>query len=158
MSTHHGPAARLPAEELPVGREIACGTHLVTQEEIVDYATRWDPQYFHVDPDAAAHSDYGGLIASGVHTTAVFQRLTVEGLYSRYDVVAGRVIRECRFLRPVRPGDELSASVVVASVEPAGPGRCEAVIDGTLRNQRGAAVLELVVHTLVRSRVGAPAS
>ena len=142
----------LPAEGLPVGEPIDCGSHQVTEAEIVEFASEWDPQYFHVDRDAAAHSEFGGLIASGLHTTAVFQRLAATALYTRYDVVAGRVIRECRFLRPVWPGDVLTATAVVTSVEPTGRGRAEVVIDGTLRNQSGAAVLEIEVHTLFRSR------
>lgn len=142
----------LPAEALPVGRPIDCGSHEVTEAEIVEFASAWDPQYFHVDPEAAAHSEFGGLIASGLHTTAIFQRLAATALYTRYDLIAGRVIRECRFLRPVRPGDVLTATVVVSSVEPAGRGRCEVVTDGVLRNQVGAAVLEIEVHTLFRSR------
>ena len=142
----------LPAEGLPVGEPIDCGSHQVTEAEIVEFASEWDPQYFHVDRDAAAHSEFGGLIASGLHTTAVFQRLAATALYTRYDVVAGRVIRECRFLRPVWPGDVLTATAVVTSVEPTGRGRAEVVIDGTLRKQSGAAVLEIEVHTLFRSR------
>ena len=142
----------LPAEGLPVGEPIDCGSHQVTEAEIVEFASEWDPQYFHVDRDAAAHSEFGGLIASGLHTTAIFQRLAATALYTRYDVIAGRVIRECRFLRPVWPGDVLSATAVVTSVELAGRGRAEVVIDGTLRNQAGAPVLEIEVHTLFRSR------
>src|SRR5690606_14427897 len=135
----------LPAEDLPVGEDLDCGTHAVTQEEIVAFAAQWDPQYFHVSPDLAAHSDFGGLIASGLHTVSIYQKLAVGGLLRRFDIVAGREITGLRFLRPVRPGDVLACTVQVRSVEPAGPGRSRAVISGVLHNQHGKQVLELAV-------------
>lgn len=142
----------LPAEELPVGQEVDCGSHAVTEEEIVGFASAWDPQYFHVSRDHAAHSDFGGLIASGLHTASIYQKLAVAGLLHRFDVVAGREIRSLRFLRPVRPGDVLSCGIVVRSVEPSAPGRSLVVISGVLRNQHGKPVLELEVDSLMRSR------
>lgn len=144
--------ALLPAEEMPVGEQIPCGSHEVTEAEIVEFATAWDPQYFHVDREAAAHSAFGGLIASGLHTASIFQRLAAIGVYQRYDVVAGKEIHGMRFLRPVRAGDRLSCSVLVRSVEPDGRGRCLVTLLGTLRNQDGRPVLELEVDSLVRSR------
>lgn len=146
---------RLPAEDMPVGQEVSCGTHDLTEEEIVDFASSWDPQYFHVDREAAAHSDYGGIIATGVHTAAIFQRLAARRLFSQYDVIAGRQIH-VRFLRPARPGDTPAGSFVIRSVEPDGRGRCDVVVDGTLRNQHGAPVLSVEVHSLVRSRSAPP--
>ena len=145
---------RLPAEDMPVGQEIDCGSHEVTVDEIIEFATHWDPQYFHVDRDAAAQSSFGDVIASGLHTASIFQRLAVTGLYSRYDVIAGKEIQNLRFLRPVRAGDILTGSVLIRSVEPDGRGRCLVTILGRLRNQHGSAVLDLEVHSLVRSRRG----
>lgn len=142
----------LPAEDMPVGEEIDCGSYEVTEEQIIDFASTWDPQYFHVDRDLAAHSDFGGLIASGLHTASIFQRLAATGVYQRYDVVAGREIQTMRFLRPVRAGDVLTCTIVVRSVEPAAPGRCLVTILGALRNQHDRPVLELQVDSLVRSR------
>jgi acyl dehydratase len=136
---------------MPQGREIECGSYAVSEAEIVEFAASWDPQYFHVDRDAAEHSAYGGLIASGVHTTAIFQRLAATAVYAKYDVVAGKEIQKLRFLRPVRAGDVLTGTVLVRSVEPDGRGRCLVTILGTLRNQHGRDVLELEVASLVRS-------
>ena len=143
----------LPAEDMPVGEEIHCGSYHVTEQEIVEFATEWDPQYFHVDRDLAEHSDFGGLIASGLHTASIFQRLAATGVYQRYDVVAGKEIHNMRFLRPVRGGDTLTCTIVIRSVEPAGPGRSLVTIRGALSNQHGRPVLELHVESLVRSRV-----
>lgn len=142
---------RLSAEQMPVGVEVDCGSHVVTEDQIVEFASLWDPQYFHVDQEAAVHSDFGGLIASGVHTTAIFQRLAATGMYRKYDVIAGKEIHNLRFLRPVRAGDVLTATLLVQSVEPDGPGRCLVTIHGSLHNQHGRPVLELEVDSLLRS-------
>lgn len=142
----------LPAEDLPLGQEIDCGSHTVSEDEIVRFASSWDPLYFHVDPRLAPHSDFGGLIASGLHTASIYQRLAVTGFFCRYDVIAGREIHSMRFLRPVRPGDVLSCSILVRSSEPDKPGRHLVKMLGTLRNQQSKAVLELSVESLVRSR------
>lgn len=142
----------LPAEDMPVGQEIDCGSHHVTETEMVAFASAWDPQYFHVDGELAAASDFGGLIASGLYTASVFQRLAVTGLFHRYDVVAGKEIRSLRFLRPVRAGDVVTCSITVRSVAAEAGGRCLVSMAGELRNQHGRPVLELQVETLVRSR------
>jgi len=144
--------ALLPAEDMPVGEKIDCGSYEVTEDEIVAFASVWDPQYFHTDRELAAHSDFGGLIASGLHTASIFQRLAATGVYQHYDVVAGKEIHTMRFLRPVRAGDTLTCTVVVRSVEPAATGRCLVTILGALHNQHGRPVLELHVESLVRSR------
>ena len=149
------PTVLLPAEDLPVAQEIDCGAEAVTQEAIVAFGSAWDPQYFHVDPELAAGSDFGGLIASGLHTLSIYQKLAVEAVYDKYDVIAGRALREVRFLRPVRAGDVLTCSVTVLSVVPDAPGRCAVMIQGRLRNQLGKPVLEVEVDCLIRS--GAPA-
>lgn len=142
----------LPAEELPVGQEIDCGSYELTEAEIIAFATQWDPQYFHVDPGRAVDSDFGGLIASGVHTLSIYQRLAVLGVYDRYDVIAGRELRSVRFVRPVRAGDVLSCTITVRSVTPDKPGRSVVVIDGRLCNQLGKAVFEVELDCLIRSR------
>ncbi|MDN5795763.1 MAG: MaoC family dehydratase N-terminal domain-containing protein [Intrasporangium sp.] len=142
----------LPAQDMPVGQEIDCGSYEVTEDEILAFASAWDPQYFHVDRDAATHSAFGGLIASGLHTASVFQRLAATRVYNRYDVVAGKRIENLRFLRPVRAGDVLACTVLVRSVKPDGRGRCLVRILGTLRDQHDRPVLELEVDSLVRSR------
>lgn len=87
------------------------------------------------------------MIANGVHTTAIFQRLATLAVYNRYDVIAGREIRSLRFLKPMRAGDALTGTVVLRFVEPAGRGRCLVTIVGALRNQEGVLVLDLEVHS-----------
>ncbi len=145
---------RLPAEQIPVGETFELGSHAVTEEEIIGFASAWDSQYFHIDPVSARESAFGGIIASGIHTLAMYQRLSVTGLFDRYDVIAGKELRQVRFLCPVRPGDVLSGSVVIDSVEPDGRGRATVITSGTLRNQNDVVVLDLKVEALVSSHDG----
>src|SRR6185436_13111760 len=62
-------------EDYPVGLKVVSQTHTVTEKEIVEFASEFDPQWFHVDPARAAASEFGGLIASGWHTCCMCMRL-----------------------------------------------------------------------------------
>jgi len=89
------------------------GTILVKEEEIIEFARRYDPQVFHTDPVAAHKTVYGGLVASGWHTAAMAMRLIVEHYLSRTASVGSPGVDELRWLKPVRPGDELSVRLSV---------------------------------------------
>ncbi|WP_435116884.1 MaoC family dehydratase [Halolamina sp. C58] len=95
-------------EDLTVGETDEFGTYDVTEEEIVEFAGQYDPQPFHTDPEEAAETIYGGLIASGWHTCAMTMRLLVDGHFDDSAAMGARGVEELRFPRPVRPGDSLS--------------------------------------------------
>ena len=114
---------RLRAEDLPVGEVIDLGEHAVTREAVIDFASQWDPQAFHVDPDFAAGTVFGDVIGSGLHTLAIYQRLAVLGAYSRWAVVAGRAIRGVSLTSPLRPATTVRATVRIDSVTPTTPER-----------------------------------
>src|ERR1700760_3576543 len=110
------PFSTLPAERLfedyTVGATYACGSFTVSQDEIVDFATRYDPQMMHVDPFVAAEGPFGQLIASGWHTVCLAMRLLVEN-FLPHNNLPSPGIDELRWLRPVRPGDRLTLQVTV---------------------------------------------
>ncbi len=106
----------IAADDLHSGYLIRLGEMTLSEDEIVDFASAWDPQWFHTDPAAAATGHHGGVIASGIHTLAVLQKLSVEAFYSRAAVIAGRGFDRLRFTAPVRPGDTLRGSVTVTEV------------------------------------------
>jgi acyl dehydratase len=141
----------LLAEDLTVGLEIDLGTYTVSGDEIVEFATQWDPQPFHIDHDAAAKGYFGEVIASGAHTLAVFQRLAVLGAYRYWDVVAGRAIREVHLLRPVRAGTELHGTLTVTAVEPNRPDRSLVTKIGRLQED-DAVVMTVEFDAYVRRR------
>ena len=70
---------RLYFEDFIPGNVIQLGSRTVSEEEIIDFARQFDPQPFHVDKDAATHSIFGDVIASGWHTCGLIMRLVVDG-------------------------------------------------------------------------------
>ena len=90
-----------------------CGSVTVAESEVIEFARRYDPQPFHVDPLAARQSPFGGLIASGWHTAALMMRLYVDHYLSHVASLASPGIDELRWLKPVRPGDTLAVRVTV---------------------------------------------
>ncbi len=107
------PAPQRYFEDYTAGEVLEFGDTLVTEPEIVEFATRYDPQPFHVDADAARASIYGGLIASGWMTAALTMRMLVEHYISRVASMGSPGIDELRWLRPVRPGDRLEVRCTV---------------------------------------------
>ena len=94
------------------------GSRTVTQEEIIAFATQYDPQPFHVDRDAAAASIYGGVIASGWHTCSMIMRMVVDGFIADSSSMGSPGVDEVRWILPVRPGDTLTVSAETVSVKP----------------------------------------
>ena len=105
-------------EDFRPGQTIELGSRSVDRDEIIEFARKYDPQPFHVDEEAGRRSIYGGLIASGWHTVAMLMRLLVDTVASRSASMGSPGIDEIRFLRPVRPGDTLSARMIVLDVVP----------------------------------------
>jgi acyl dehydratase len=89
------------------------GSITLSEDDIVEFARRYDPQYFHVDRERATHGPFGGLIASGWQTGAVVMRLFVDHYLSHAASLGSPGMDEIRWLRPVRPGDSLRLRVTV---------------------------------------------
>ena len=104
-------------EDLSVGDEWDAGTVEITEDELVAFAERYDPQVFHTD-EAAADRHFGGLIASGWHTAAACMRPFVDAVLSEVAVVAAAGVDELRWHAPVRPGDTLTVSASVVETAP----------------------------------------
>lgn len=105
-------------EDFHAGQDIDLGTRSVTEEEIVAFATAFDPQPFHVDAAAASASIYGGVIASGWHTCSMMMRLVVDGLLSRSSSMGSPGLDGVRWLAPVRAGDTLNVRYRTVNVKP----------------------------------------
>ena len=105
-------------EDFAVGNVSDIGPVTVSEEEIVEFASRYDPQPFHVDPDAAAKTMYGGLIASGWHTTALFMGMFARAVLLESASLGSPGVEEIRWLAPVRPGDVLRGRSTVVELRP----------------------------------------
>jgi acyl dehydratase len=96
-------------EDFEVGRKVEAGEYAVTPDEVIQYATKWDPQPFHIDENAAKASVYGGLTACGSHIMAIRTLLLHKSHETRTAAIMGTLgWDELRFPNPVRPGDRLS--------------------------------------------------
>lgn len=104
-------------EDFTVGDVWEMQSPVITKEEIVEFASRFDPQYFHVDEEAARHSTYGGLIASGWHTVSICMRLICDRYLLDAMSMGSPGVSELRWLRPVRPGDSLRLRITVTEAK-----------------------------------------
>ena len=105
-------------EDFQVGQVYELGSYTVSEEQILTFAREFDPQPFHVDSVLAAESIYGGIIASGLHTASIFMRLLYDGLLCRSASMGSPGQDELRWLKPVRPGDTLTARGTVEELIP----------------------------------------
>jgi acyl dehydratase len=105
-------------EDFAVGQTFGSGRLRIDGERALAFAAEFDPQPFHLDEAAARRSIFGGLTASGWHTAAVTMRLLVETEFKPVGGIIGAGFDECRWARPVRPGDELRVECEVIEVRP----------------------------------------
>ena len=112
------PASDRYLEDFVPGEVREYGPVPVSEAEILEFARKYDPQPIHVDPEWARTGPFGGLIASGWHTTALTMRLLVDNYLPAAASLASPGIDELRWARPVRPGDALSVRVTVLEVRP----------------------------------------
>ncbi|MFC6725398.1 MaoC family dehydratase [Halobium palmae] len=129
-------------EDLTVGDVEEFGAYEVTEEEILAFASKYDPQYFHVDPERAREeSIFGGLIASGWHTGAMTMRMVVDSQFGESATLGAKGIDEVRWHRPVRPGDVLSVRVEILDKESDRPDRGDVRVGTETRNDDGETVM-----------------
>ena len=112
------PVTDLYFEDYAPGSVCVYGQNAMTESDIVEFARRYDPQPMHTDPVAAARGPFGGLIASGWHTTACVMRVLVERYLSHVAALVSPGIDEMRWKAPVRPGDILRVRVTVLEASP----------------------------------------
>jgi acyl dehydratase len=141
-------------EEFEVGDSFDLGSRTITEAEIVAFAEEFDPQPFHVDPEAAAETQYGQLFASGWHTAAVCMRLLVDGLLAETAVVSGVGVDDLRWKRPVFGGDELAGTASIVGKEPWDGDAGTVRIDVSASDRDGEAKIRFVDIALVSRRNG----
>lgn len=156
-------AANLSLLEENIGKIISIGSYEFTADKIIRFAEKYDPQSFHLDAEAAKSSRFGGLCASGWHTTAVWMRLNVRSM--------GNIIKQCiergetppvfgpspgfenlRWLHPVYAGDVIAYTVQITAIRPLAskPGWSLFKHHATATNQHGVCVMKFDSAALVR--------
>jgi len=138
-------------EDLIEGEERSSGTRTVSEAELVEFARKYDPQYFHADAAAAQGSEFGGLIASGIFTMAIWRQLDHQ---IAHDIawICGVAWDDVRFPVAVRPGDTLRARATCLNKRPSRkePDRGVVTYQYVLENQRGETVFSCRSANLIR--------
>ena len=141
-------------EDVPVGVTTAFGSHRVTREEIIDFARTYDPQPFHIDDEAARALGFDRLIAPGWHACGMMMRLLAENVLNLAAALGSPGVDECRWLKPVFAGDQLSCSYTCLSKRELksrpGVGLCQMQME--MINQSGETVMTWKSAMLMRVR------
>ena len=138
-------------EDLAVGQHYRLGSVSLDRADTVGFAQDYDPQPFHLDDAAAGESIFGQLVASGMQTiSAIFSLSVRTGVLSRCNL-GGTGMSDVKWLRSVRPGDELSLEWTIVSVTPSArrPNRAAVHIRYEATNQDGQPTLSLVLHHIL---------
>lgn len=144
-------------DDLTPGHQFNTEPYILTEAEIMDYARIYDPQPFHIDPEAAAASIYGGIIASGLQTVAIAFAQTLRANVFNEASMGSPGMDAIRWLKPVRPGDALTVTGTVTSATPSAsrPDRGRVVIDYSVENQQGEIVVTYQITHLLKRRPAA---
>jgi acyl dehydratase len=139
-------------DEFHDGKVIEAGPYVVTEAEIIQFARAYDPQWFHTDAEQSADGPFGGLIASGWHTSAIAMRLVTDAALVGSESFASPGLQYLKWPNPVRPGDSLRliADVVEARRSEKRPTLGILRWRWRLFNQRELPVLDLEATSLFR--------
>ena len=147
-------------EDLEIGAKASFGQYSVTRAEVIAFASKYDPQAFHLDDAAAAGTHFGRLSASGWHTCAMVMRMLVDNMATHRQAGLGSPgLDELRWLKPVYPGDSLRVETEVLDKTPSrsrpemGSFRSAAHVF----NQDNVMVMRMVSIGLIRRRFAEPA-
>jgi acyl dehydratase len=121
-------------EDLIIGEMQSSPPRTLTREEMIDFAVRYDPQYFHTDEKAARNSIFGDVIASGIYTTAIWRQLDHE-ISADVRWICGVAWDDVRWPLAVRSGDTLQARAT-----------CLSKRDSSSRPERGIVVMLYEMH------------
>ena len=141
-------------EDLTAGERFLTQSVQVTEDEILTFARRFDPQPMHIDPVGAAGGPLGGLAASGWHTISIVMRLILDADPLGGAPWLGLGVDEIRWPNPVRPGDSIRGELEIVSVTPSRskPTHGIARFGTTAFNQHGAVVLTMFPNLWIARR------
>lgn len=144
-------------EDLEPDRVIITPSFTLTEQDLIEFAQKYDPQAFHLDAFAAARSVFGGLVASGFQTAALAWKLATQTGCFEHSSIAGVGIDELRWIRPFRVNDTVTCTLKVISIAPSTskPDRGTALILYEMFNQEGEQVLTFKLTQVVRRRAQA---
>ncbi|TDE37388.1 MaoC family dehydratase [Antarcticimicrobium sediminis] len=147
----------IPFESFEIGQVQTFGAYEVTKEEVIEFASKYDAQFFHLDEEAAKHSLFGGLCASGWHTCAMTMAMMVENMDKTGRSLGSPGLDSLRWLKPVYPGDVLSVRMEVISLHPSKSRPEIGIVKNTVTvlNQDGVPVMEFTSNGIFPRGKGA---
>ena len=142
----------IPFESFEIGQKQSFGIYEVTEDEIIEFASKYDAQFFHLDHEAAKDSLFGGLCASGWHTCAMTMSMMVENMDLHGRSLGSPGIDSLRWLRPVYPGDILSVQMEVLDTVPSKRRPTIGVVTNkvSVSNHKGVVVMEFTSKGIFR--------
>jgi acyl dehydratase len=149
----------LAFEDFPVGRFGTFGPRHVSRDEIIAFASEFDPQPMHLDDEVAKHTMLRGLSGSGWHLCSLMMRMMFDGYIGQTASLGSPGVDEVRWLSPLRPGDDLmlDVDVTAARVSRSRPETGIVTFAIRVRNASGQVLLEAVSPIIIKRRA-APAA
>jgi len=140
-------------EDLVIGEERLSQPVRVSADEIIEFAKKFDPQPFHIDPEAAKLTQFGGLIASGTHTLAYWRKMDDE-INGDIAYICGLEYESVRLITPLRPGDDmfLKSEIIEARRSKSRPDRGVVKIAYRVSNQNNQTLATLTCTSLVKTK------
>jgi len=141
-------------EDFEQGQVFELGSRSLSEDEMIAFARDWDPQFFHIDPKAAQDGPFGGLVASGWQTAALWGRMFVDGVLSQAESMGGDGITDLRFFEPTRPGMRLHGRITVVETKASSkrPDVGTVIGDAQLTSDAGTTVMRLRIRVYFRRR------
>jgi acyl dehydratase len=141
-------------DDFPVGRSFPLGPTEVTREQVISFATSFDPQPFHLDDSAAAATHFGRIAASGWHVCAMAMRMMCDAYLLDSASLGSPGVDELKWTAPVYPGDSLSGAMTVldSRVSKTKPHLGLLLTKTELFNQQGSKVMSLQGWAMMRRR------
>lgn len=153
------PEIRYWLEDFTPGRVFHHMPREITSSEIIEFASEFDPQPFHLSEEAGKASILGGLAASGWHTCAIAMRQFFDTILQYAEGEGSPGVDFTEWRKPVLAGDTLSGNITVLEMRPmrSRPGLGVVRLRHEILNQRGELVLAMEHPFMVRMREGATA-
>ena len=141
-------------EDLTVGSVRDLGSASLNVEEIKEFAAKFDPQPFHLDEEAARHSMFGALCASGWHTCSLAMGMTVRNFLSKAASLGSPGVESLKWLKPVYPGDTLRLRQVIVEARPLRSRPDVGIVRSRweMSNQHGEPVMQMEGYGMFRRR------
>lgn len=142
-------------EDLSIGQKIEIGPISISEQEIIEFAKKFDPQPFHIDVEKAKDSLFGGLCASGWHTCSLYMRMLYDGLLINLASLGSPGMNQIRWIKPLFPNETIKGELEILSKTPSRskPNIGSMIINSRVFNSNNELIMTLESISIVKRRV-----